>query len=31
VRGFIERHLGLMTLLFGVLLVGGFVVAGYLL
>ena len=31
VRGFVERHLGLMTLLFGVLLVGGFVVAGYLL
>ena len=31
VRGFIERHLGLLTLLFGVLLVGGFVVAGYLL
>jgi membrane protein YqaA with SNARE-associated domain len=31
VRGFVERHLGLMTLAFGVLLVGGFVVAGYLL
>ena len=31
VRGFIERHLGLVTLVFGVLLVGGFVVAGYLL
>jgi membrane protein YqaA with SNARE-associated domain len=31
VRGFIERHLGLMTLAFGVLLVSGFVVAGYLL
>ena len=31
VRGFIERHLGLMTFIFGVLLVGGFVAAGYLL
>jgi membrane protein YqaA with SNARE-associated domain len=31
IRGFIERHLGLLTLAFGVLLVGGFVVAGYLL
>jgi membrane protein YqaA with SNARE-associated domain len=31
VRTFIERHLGLMTLIFGVLLVGGFVAAGYLL
>lgn len=31
VRGFIERNLGLMTFLFGVLLVGGFVLAGYLL
>jgi membrane protein YqaA with SNARE-associated domain len=31
VRAFVERHLGIMTLLFGVLLVGGFVAAGYLL
>jgi membrane protein YqaA with SNARE-associated domain len=31
VRVFIERHLGLMTFIFGVLLVGGFVAAGYLL
>jgi membrane protein YqaA with SNARE-associated domain len=31
VRTFVERHLGLMTLIFGVLLVGGFVAAGYLL
>jgi membrane protein YqaA with SNARE-associated domain len=31
VRGFVERHLGLVTTVFGVLLVGGFVAAGYLL
>jgi membrane protein YqaA with SNARE-associated domain len=31
VRAFVERHLGWMTLIFGVLLVGGFVAAGYLL
>jgi hypothetical protein len=31
VRSFIERNLGWMTWLFGVLLVGGFLVAGYLL
>jgi len=30
VRAFIERNLGLMTFLFGVLLVGGFLAAGYL-
>ena len=31
VRAFIERNLGWMTLIFGVLLVGGFLAAGYLL
>jgi membrane protein YqaA with SNARE-associated domain len=31
VRAFVERHLGWFTLIFGVLLVGGFVAAGYLL
>jgi membrane protein YqaA with SNARE-associated domain len=31
VRTFVERNLGLMTFIFGVLLVGGFLVAGYLL
>jgi membrane protein YqaA with SNARE-associated domain len=30
VRSFVERHLGWVTLIFGILLVGGFVAAGYL-
>jgi hypothetical protein len=30
VRTFVERHLGWVTLIFGILLVGGFVAAGYL-
>jgi membrane protein YqaA with SNARE-associated domain len=31
VRAYVERNLGLMTFIFGVLLVGGFLAAGYLL